>query len=266
MSLTPALSRDEQSEQDSAPGSENGATTSFRGFLDKYFYFSMALLCVAIKSLSVLHTPGYAANDIEKDSVFNPEASRPLILWIHNAAFSAWLAFFVVQSALVRVHKIEWHRFFGWFGVALAMVMVPVGIATAIAKSRPDAGSLIGTDTESYLIISFYNMLAFGVFIALAIWWRKEPELLRRLIFIATCGLLDTAFISFDNIINPHLFFLAIDLMIVLGVLRDLFVDRRVHRVYFIALPALIVTQVFVTYTWLENSAWWIRIAHAIIG
>jgi hypothetical protein len=70
-------------------------------------------------------------------------------------------------------------------------------------------------------------MIAFGVSIALAIYWRTKPELHRRLIFIATCGHMDAAFgrsaYSFDN----NLFFPCLDLLIVLGVARDLWVDRR---------------------------------------
>ena len=54
--------------------------------------------------------------------------------------------------------------------------------------------------------------------------------------------------------------------MILLGVLRDLFVNRRIHKVYLYALPSLIAVQAFVAYTWLGASGWWVRIAHAILG
>jgi hypothetical protein len=37
----------------------------------------------------------------------------------------------MAQSTLVRVQKVSWHRFLGWFGVGLASLMVPLGTAIA---------------------------------------------------------------------------------------------------------------------------------------
>ncbi len=79
--------------------------------------------------------------------------------------------------------------------------------------------------------------------VGLAILWRKRPEFHRRLIFIATCVLMDAAFGRFDFLFNNNLFIPCIDLLILLGVARDLFVDKRVHKVYLYALPLLIVGQ-----------------------
>lgn len=109
-------------------------------------------------------------------------------------------------------------------------------------------------------------MLAFAVFFGLAVRWRKKSELHRRLIFIATCGLLDAAFGRYDYIFSHGLFFWCLDGVILLGVLRDLLVNRSIHKVYRYALPPLIVVQAFVTYTWLGASGWWVRIGHSILG
>ena len=65
---------------------------------------------------------------------------------------------------------------------------------------------------------------------------------------------------------NNGLFFPCLDGVILLGVLRDLYVNRRIHKVYLTALPLLIVAQTFVIYTWRSGSAWWLHIAHAILG
>ncbi len=109
-------------------------------------------------------------------------------------------------------------------------------------------------------------MAAFAVCLALAILWRNQPELHRRLLFIATCGLLDAAFGRVDYLFNHDLFFPCLDLVIVLGVGRDLFVSRGVHRVYLTALPVLMLVQAFVVYTWRTGPAWWLRIAHSYMG
>jgi len=200
------------------------------------------------------------------DNLLHPAVPRPFILWIHASAFAGWVIFFICQSTLVRIRKVSWHRSIGWFGAGLATVMVPLGIATAIIMARFDTVQLHQSGADAFLSVSFYDMIAFGVSIALAIYWRTKPELHRRLIFIATCGLMDAAFGRFDYLFNNNLFYPCLDLLIVLGVARDLLVDRRVHKVYLYALPLLIVGQSLALYMWRGNPSWWQGITHAILG
>jgi FtsH-binding integral membrane protein len=228
------------------------------GLLDKYFYFTMSLLVAAIVVWGFSHSVD--AN------LFHPALPRPFLLWMHATAFSGWVVFFILQSALVRTHNVRVHRSLGWFGVALGTVMVPLGITTAIVMGRFDIYRLHQKGADAFLIVPFYDMLAFAVCLALAIYWRRKPELHRRLMFIATCGLLDAAFGRVDYVLSNSLYFACADAVILLGVGRDLIVNRRVHKAYLIALPALMVCQGFVVYTLRSGSHWWIRIADAILG
>jgi hypothetical protein len=83
---------------------------------------------------------------------------------------------------------------------------------------------------------------------------------------IATCCLMDAPFGRFDYLFNNNLFFPLLDVLILLGVGRDLVVDRRVHKVYRYALPVLIAGQAFAMYLYLANPGWWQGITHAILG
>jgi hypothetical protein len=60
----------------------------------------------------------------------------------------------------------------------------------------------------------------------------SELDCNRRLIFIATCALLDAAFGRIDYLFNHDLTFVCLDGVILLGVARDLLVSRRIHPVY----------------------------------
>ena len=228
-----------------------------RGLVDKYFYFAMSLLIPVIVFSGFSRTIG--------DNLFHPAIPRPRILWAHAAAFASWVLFFLFQSVLVRTRHVKWHRFFGWFGTALGTTMVPLGGATAIVMGRFNTLQLHRTGEESFFIIPVFDMAAFGTLLALAIAWRKKPELHRRLLFIATCGLLDAAFARFDFIFDHRLFLFCPDVVIGLGVIRDLLVNRRIHRVYLIALPVLIVSQALTDLIWRGQAAWWVRIAHAVM-
>jgi hypothetical protein len=109
-------------------------------------------------------------------------------------------------------------------------------------------------------------MLSFTSFFALALYWRRKPELHRRFIFIATSVLLAAAFGRFPYLAAHTLFYIGVDAVIFLGVVRDLLVNRRVHNIYRIALPALIVVQATAVYLYLGAPAWWASLAHAIAG
>ncbi len=233
-------------------------THSFKTFLARYFYFAMSLL------LAVLVILGFGRT--VNANLFHGNPPRPLLLWIHGAAFSTWVVFFIAQSALVRSHKVSLHRFLGWFGAALATLMVVLGIAVALVMTRFDTIVLHQKDVDAFLSIPFLDMLSFGSCIALAIYWRKKPEFHRRLVFIASCTLMDAAFGRFDFMFNNNLFMPAVDFLIVLGILRDLVVDKRIHKVYLYALPSLVLLQSFAIYTWRINPKLWQGITHAIMG
>jgi hypothetical protein len=235
-----------------------GSITPLKGLVSRNFYLAMSLLIAAVVVWGFSHTVN--------DNLFHPAVPRPLILWFHAAAFSTWAAFFIFQATLVRTHNVKWHRFFGWFGAGLGTVMVPLGITTAIIMARFDTYRLHEPGGDAFLIVPLYDMVTFAVLFGLAISWRRKTEFHRRLLFVATCGLLDAAFGRVDYIYIHGLFYPCLDGMILLGVLRDLYINRRVHKVYFTALPVLAVVQAFVTWTWMSGAAWWLRVAHAIMG
>jgi hypothetical protein len=231
--------------------------TGRNGLVDKYFYFTMALLFAVIVVWGFSQTAD--------SNLFHATPPRPFLLWIHGAAFSAWIVFYIFQSALVRTRNVKWHRFFGWFGAALGASMVVLGCVINVVMTR--FHTVQTHDAEpTFMSIPFYDMLAFGTLLTLAIAWRKKPELHRRLLFIATCSLMDAPFGRFDIIFNNSLFFVGVDLLILLGVARDLLVDHSVNKVYRYALPLVIIGQSFSIYLWHGAPSWWLGITKAMIG
>ncbi len=110
------------------------------GLIDRYFYFAMSLLVAGIVVWGFNHT-------IDQN-LFHPAVPRPLILWFHGGTFATWVLFFIFQSTLVRTHNVKWHRYFGWFGLALATVMVLLGITTSIVMGRFDIHTLRETGID----------------------------------------------------------------------------------------------------------------------
>ncbi len=227
--------------------------------LDKYFYFSMSLLIAAIVVYGFSHTVN--------DNLLHPAVPRPLLLWFHSVVFSGWVVFFIFQSALVRTRNVRVHRATGWFGAALGAVIPVLGISVAIIMTRFKTHQLHQANAATFILVPFLDICCFTSTFWLAIYWRKKPEFHRRLVLMATCALTAAAFGRFPESVLPGIaFYAGVDALILLGVVRDVIVNRRVHRVYAYALPAFAVCQVAVVYTIVTAPSWWLKIAHAIGG
>jgi hypothetical protein len=236
---------------------EASTPKQLKSFLSRYFYLSMSL---AMAGLVV-----WAFSRTVNANLFHANPPRPLLLWIHGTAFSTWIVFFIAQSALVRLRKVRVHRLLGWFGAGLSTLMVALGFTIAVVMARFDGVVLHQKGTDAFLSIPFCDMIVFGACMGMAIYWRKKPEFHRRLVFIATCQLMDAAIGRFDFWFDHNLFYAGLDFLIVLGMARDWFVDGSVHKVYRYALPAFIVVQSVAIYAWRANPAWWQGITHTIL-
>jgi hypothetical protein len=241
------------------PAVERSPTKRRGGFLESYFYFAMALLIPAIVVFGFSFTIGR--------NLIHPAIPRPLILYVHAAAFSGWLLFFLLQSALVRTRNVNVHRSIGWFGAGFGALIPVVGVATAIAMGRFDIRQLHQNHVEMDLMIPLWDMVVFTTAFGLAIYCRGKPEYHRRLVYIATCALTAAAFGRFPAyLLHPTFFYAGVDVLVLLGMLRDWMVSRKTHPVYWYALPALIVGQTIVMYTNTHDLTYWRSIADRLLS
>jgi hypothetical protein len=216
----------------------------------------MSLLIAVVVVYGFSHTIGH--------NLLHASPIPPFILTIHAIVFPGWVLFFILQSSLVRSRNVRLHRTLGWFGLALGIVIIVIGYLTATGMDRFHLQGPTDTDTPAFLIIQLMDLTCFAVPFALAIYWRRRPEFHRRLMLIASSGLTDAAWARFPLI--PLAYSPAgVDVLLLLGILRDLIVDRRVHKVYLYAFPLLIVLQVFCMQTYLHASPWWVRIGTALL-
>ena len=224
-------------------------------FLEHRFYFAMAVLTAAVVVV------GFAPNFGPK--MLHPAHPAPLSLWVHTGVFSGWVILVLVQTGLIQASKVSLHRTLGMSTAILGVVLPIVGVWVAIDTGHAKVlqGKAAG---ESFLLVPFSDMFFFVVLFGLGMWWRKRPELHRRLMLLASVSLTVAAFARFPRYIVPGGHFnIACDLMILLAVGRDLVVDGRIHRVYLIGLPLLILGQA--TTELVRQSNWWLSVASSIL-
>ena len=237
---------------------ERATPVRWRVFLKRYFYFGMALLSATI----IVWGFGHSVDSV----LLHPAVPRPRILWVHSVVFSSWLLFYIAQTGLVRMRQVKLHRLLGWFGTGLAAAMVGVGVQTALVLGHFDLTVLHQAGADTFEVVSFADMIVFPLLVAIGIVWRRNLELHRRVLFLATAELLGAGFGRIDWLATHNLMFFCADAVMCLGVLRDLLVDGRVHRVYKITIPFLVVWHLGVTWMYLRPPLWWVRLAHVWMG
>jgi hypothetical protein len=234
----------------------------FRRFAEQYFYLFMSLLTTVVVVYGFSRTIG--------PRLFYPRIHPPALLWVHGIIFFGWLGLFILQSALVRTQNVKIHRRLGWYvaGIGAAIPVLGVTITRVMALFEINTLHRDELERTAHLAIPLQDMVAFTALFGLAILWRRRPEYHRRLILIATCVLTAAAWgrLPFMRYVPFLHFYAGVDALILLGVLRDLIVNRRIHAVYLWALPPLVLLQMEAITAFTHRSAWWIPIGRAFLG
>lgn len=93
----------------------------------------------------------------------------------HGIVMSAWVLYFAAQIALVRTKNIKLHITMGFAGIALAALVVVVGMITAYDAQIVRQSAPPGADPREFFILPAGDMLLFVIFFAGAIYYRKRP-------------------------------------------------------------------------------------------
>jgi hypothetical protein len=205
----------------------------------------------------------YGFGQTVDSNLLHAKPPRPFVLYIHAITFTSWILLYGIQSTMVRARAVRAHRVLGWFGAVLGVGVFVLGMWTTVVMCRfhgPQAFAPV-------MFLSFADTTAFAVLFALGIWFRKRPEYHRRLLFVATCVLTSAGFGRFPvQWFADHWFYVGVDCLLMTGVLHDLLALGRVHKVYRVALPSLIVLQLFAAYVAFTPDPTWIRIANRIVS
>lgn len=224
-------------------------------FIDEYFYSLMSLVIAAVVIF------GFGGT-IDARLLHAP-SPRPAVVYLHATVFSAFVALFVVQSALVRVGSVRWHRRLGALGLVLGGAMPVLGVATALSK--PEGSS--DAPSRALLIFQLNDIISFSIAFGFAVWWRRKPEFHCRLMLLAACFLTSPAFGRFPLRFlpdNPLWFYAGVDLLIVLGVARDLLALKRVHPVYVYGLPVALAAQLGALTLFRTAAPAWMAVARGL--
>ena len=114
-----------------------------------------------------------------------------LLVHIHGAVFTLWFALLLAQSFLVASGRVGLHRKLGIAGIVVAASMVPLGIMATAEYGRRMAPTQ--PRIRIALIMPIAELAAFAALAAAAFLLRRKPAAHKRLILLATVGIIPAA-------------------------------------------------------------------------
>ena len=240
-----------------------------------YFYLALACLAIAVGGFIPTYWLQLALGGFD---------GAPL-LHIHGLAFTAWLLLLVGQNWRIAQGQLDHHRAWGLAGIALATLLLVLGIMTAVVGLE-DRYARGFTDTaRAFLIVPFASIGLFYAFFVAAIANIRRPDWHRRFIFVSTVPMLIPPLARLFQLaargwapgtrpghfppptVNASLAPLSIACCIILaGMAHDWRTRRSVHPAWTIGLAvivgvALLRNPVAHTAAWQAFADWTTRIA-----
>jgi len=176
---------------------------------------------------------------------------RPIsmLLIVHGAVFSAWIAAFLTQTILMARGSQRLHRRLGWIAVGLAAAMICLVTGAVIEQLRRVNGF---PPPPLALALSAFDLVVFATLVGGAIYCRGQSDWHKRLMLAATIVLLGAPmFRLVVHVVGVTdmgkagiLSALLVDAFFVPCIANDLVTRRRIHPAYLLAFSLIVLDQV----------------------
>ena len=206
---------------------------------------------------------GFAPTYYLKGAFGSPDLTT--IKHVHAVVMTAWFAFFLLQVRMVATGRTALHRKLGILGVALAALVVTVGMMTAIASARAGVTPLPELSPLVFFVMPVAELAIFIVLFTAAVALRKRTDWHKRLMLLASIAMLTPAMarlpFEFVRTGGPPAFFALTDLIIVGCIVFDTVKNRRLHSAFMAGLAVVIVGQLgrvvlAQTSAWMAFARW----------
>ncbi|HEU5135794.1 MAG TPA: hypothetical protein VFU13_11665 [Steroidobacteraceae bacterium] len=226
--------------------------------IERRFFTGMAV------ALAVACFAGFAPSYYLKSHI--DTAALPLRVHVHGAAFSLWMLLLITQTSLIASGRAHVHRKLGIVGGVLAIVMVATAAAVIWGRGTTPTPAMPHDFVLRFLALSIVALLAFSSLIAMALHFRRNAAIHKRLMMLATTVMAGAAVHRlliwlFGPTVGPLAFFGATDLFIVALCVFDWSSRRKLHPATLWGGAAVVGSQVAALLlagsdTWLNFARW----------
>ena len=227
--------------------------------LDKRFYLGMAVLMAAVIFL------GFAPSYYLKGVIQAPTPPLTPLTLTHGAIYTAWVALFVTQAALIGVGKPRLHRQLGVLGAMLFGGMLVLGLSTAITAGKMGHSPPGMPPALPFMALPVIGLLIPAGVITAALLLRNRRDWHMRLMLSGMLMLTPpaTGRLAVGLGIAPLGFQFAmvtVEVLLAAAIAYDLWTRKRFHPAYGWAVAAVAVEHATVAWAF-TSPAWWMAIA-----
>jgi hypothetical protein len=174
------------------------------------------------------------------------------------------LCFTLHKPLLVAAKRTDIHRRLGIAGAVIAVLMILIGMTTAIIRAQQGATPAAEIPPLVFLVIPLADMLVFASLVSAGFYFRRRPDVHKRLMLLATISILGAAiarlpFAFFQA--GPPAFFGVTDLFIAACFIYDLITRGRIHRATVLGGLVIVASQplrlmIAGTDAWIAFATW----------
>jgi hypothetical protein len=130
--------------------------------------------------------------------------ARPLttLVHIHGLVSTSWLLLFFTQVSLVSAKRTDLHRRLGVAGAVLAVLVLVVGLLTAIEAARLGRTPPGGPPPLVFLSVPIGTATVFAILVGAALYNRRHSETHKRLMLLGTIAILTPALARMGRLIG----------------------------------------------------------------
>ena len=182
----------------------------------------------------------------------------------HGLVMTAWVLYFVAQVALIRSKNYKLHMTLGMAGIALALIVIVVGMATAVDAQLVRGAAPPGVDPHAFFVLPASDMTLFALFFAAAIYFRKRPAEHKSLMLLTAINFLPAALFRVAAVPPEYVILFAFGipaLMAVACLIWHAVKHGKVNKVFaagvavlILAIPARV--MLMSSQTWLAFVGW----------
>jgi len=211
------------------------------------YFLAAAVVVTAL----VLWAFGFEYRDLIHPSRFT------LLVQVHGLVMFTWVGLFLTQAALIVWHRPAWHRRLGVIGMAVAVLVVGLGVPTAIAASRLGGDHLPhGFLPAQFLASALTDLAAFALLAGSGLALRRRPDFHKRLMLLANMPPLIAALARLVAFLHLGLDPTPLrNLLLLAFVVIDTLRTRRLHPAY-VAGAACLIAADFAADALVSTATW----------
>ena len=198
---------------------------------DHRFFLTIAILGAA--TVLVGFFPTYFQKPLEPLVHLAPSPKLATLFLIHGAVMTAYILFYVMQTAIAGAGRKTLHMTLGWASLAFIPAIAILGTLAVIYGAKL-GHKQVWPDLEANAIVNEFDVLVFTILATAAILLRAKPEAHKRLMLLAfVAGLLPAGIARSPAIrFGPAGVGIVLFAFLLAGPVYDLITRRRIHPAY----------------------------------